>query len=54
MPIPGDLSRRTCGCKHKCIARVMKQAEGMVYDLRGEVRDTAFLLELVKHSQKML
>ena len=25
--LPGEVCRRTCGCKHKCIERVMQKAE---------------------------
>ena len=50
VPLPDDLSRASCSCSQKCIARVMKKARRMVRDLRGEVHGTTCLVELVKHA----
>ena len=52
VPLPGDLSRASCTCSQRCIARAMKKASRMVRDLRYEVRDKHFLLELVKHANQ--
>ena len=49
-PLPCDLSRSTCSCKHECAKHVMQTHEAMVHHLRTEVRDNQFFLEFVKHS----
>ena len=48
--LPDDIVRLTCACHHKCVERVMQEAEPLVRHLRDEVRDKHFLLELVKHA----
>ena len=54
VPLPDDLSRASCSCSQKCITRATKNASRrrMVHDLRGEVCDQHFLLELVKHAHQ--
>ena len=50
VPLPDDICRVACRCKHNCIKAVMMKEEGLVHHLRTEVRDKQFLLEFVKHS----
>ena len=48
--LPDDIVSLTCACQHKCVKRVVQAAESVVRQLRDEVRDKHFLLELVKHA----
>ena len=48
--LPDDISRVACSCKHNCIKRVMMKVEGLVHDLRTEVRGKQCLLEFVTPS----
>ena len=50
--LPDDVSRRACGCRHKCIERVMMNEEPLVRHLMGEARDKHFVLEFVKHAHQ--
>ena len=50
VPLPDDICRVACRCKHNCINAVMMKEEGLVHHLRTEVRDKQFLLEFVKQS----
>ena len=52
LPLPDDLCRQKCMCKGRCIEKVMEGNRDKVTELRDEVRDNVFLLDLVKNAHK--